>query len=127
MSPGWWLLACPLGFLLVPVVGSLLWSCCYETVVVNHGAFSLGNALALPGPPYYPWLAGGVLLSGALVVTAALQPPAEPTVSRSEEDLHNVVTSSPVSPLRDSSSVDYRDRLRGVLREGRRSRKAGTG
>ena len=58
------------------------------------GAFALGKGLALRRTPLIPaWLAwAGVLLGGLLVLTAALQPIAEPTVSRSEEEVRNVVS-----------------------------------
>lgn len=58
------------------------------------GVFALGNGLALRRTPLIPaWLAwAGVLLGGLLVLTAALQPIAEPTVSRSEEEVRNVVS-----------------------------------
>ncbi len=58
------------------------------------GVFALGNGLALRRTAVIPrWLAwAGVLLGGLLVVTAALQPIADPTASRSEEEVHHVVT-----------------------------------
>ena len=58
------------------------------------GVFALGNGLALRRTAVIPrWLAwAGVLLGGLLVITAALQPVADPTVSRSEEEVHHVVT-----------------------------------
>ena len=58
------------------------------------GAFALGNGLELRRTPLIPaWLAWtGVLLGSLLVLTAALQPIAEPTVSRSEEEVSNVVS-----------------------------------
>lgn len=58
------------------------------------GVFAIGNGLALRRtslvPPWLSW--AGVVLGCLLVVTAALQPIAEPTVSRSEEDVQNVVS-----------------------------------
>lgn len=58
------------------------------------GAFALGNGLALRRtaviPPWLAWV--GIFLGGLLVIAAALQPIAEPTVSRSEEDVDNVVS-----------------------------------
>lgn len=64
------------------------------------GAFALGNGLALRRaslvPPWLAW--SGVVLGFILVVAAALQPIAEPTVSRSEEEVHHIVSSSLVSP-----------------------------
>ena len=58
------------------------------------GAFALGNGLALRRTPLIPaWLSwAGILLGSLLVLTAALQPIAEPTVSRSEEEVRNVVS-----------------------------------
>ena len=58
------------------------------------GVFALGNGLALRQTAIIaPWLAwAGVLLGAVLVVTAALQPIAEPTVSRSEEEVQNIVS-----------------------------------
>jgi hypothetical protein len=58
------------------------------------GAFALGNGLALRRaslvPPWLAWT--GVALGCLLVVTAALQPIVEPTVSRAEEDVQNIVS-----------------------------------
>ena len=58
------------------------------------GVFALANGLALRRTTVIPrWLAwAGVLLGGVLFVTAALQPIADPTASRSEEEVHHVVT-----------------------------------
>ena len=58
------------------------------------GVFALGNGLALRRTAVVPrWLAwAGVLLGGLLVVTSALQTVAEPTISRSEEEVNHVVT-----------------------------------
>lgn len=58
------------------------------------GVFALGNGLALRRTALMPrWLAwAGVLLGGLLVLTAALQPVAEPTVSRADEEVDNVVS-----------------------------------
>ena len=58
------------------------------------GVFAIGNGLALRRTtviPSMPAWAGG-LLGGVLVVTAALQPIADTTASRSEEEVHDVVT-----------------------------------
>ncbi len=58
------------------------------------GAFAAGNGLALRRaslvPPWLAWT--GAVLGCLLVVTAALQPIVEPTVSRSEEEVHNIVS-----------------------------------
>jgi len=58
------------------------------------GAFAVGNGLALRRaalvPPWLGWT--GTVLGCLLVVTAALQPIAEPTVSRSEEEVNNIVS-----------------------------------
>lgn len=58
------------------------------------GAFALGNGLALRRaslvPPWLAW--AGAALGGLLVVTAALQPIAEPTFSRSEEEVKSIVS-----------------------------------
>lgn len=58
------------------------------------GAFALGNGLALRRaalvPPWLAW--AGVAVGGLLVVTAALQPIAEPTLSRSEEEVNSIVS-----------------------------------
>ena len=58
------------------------------------GAFAVGNGLALRRaslvPPWLAWT--GAVLGCLLVVTAALQPIVEPTVSRSEEEVHNIVS-----------------------------------
>lgn len=58
------------------------------------GSFALGNGLALRRasliPPWLAW--AGAALGGLLVVTAALQPIAEPTVSRSEEEVNSIVS-----------------------------------
>ena len=58
------------------------------------GVFALSNGLALRRtaavPPWLAW--AGVLLGGLLIVTSALQTVAEPTASRSEEEVNNVVT-----------------------------------
>ena len=58
------------------------------------GVFALGNGLALRKTAIIaPWLAwAGVLLGVVLVAAAALQPIAEPTVSRSEEEVQNIVS-----------------------------------
>ena len=58
------------------------------------GAFALGNGLALRRASFVaPWLAWtGAVLGGILVVTAALQPIAEPTISRSEQEVSNIVS-----------------------------------
>lgn len=58
------------------------------------GAFALGNGLALKRTAIIAsWLAwAGVLLGAVLVIAAALQPIAEPTVSRSEEEVNNIVS-----------------------------------
>ena len=58
------------------------------------GAFALGNGLALRRASLVPrWLAwAGAALGGLLVVTAALQPIAEPTFSRSEEEVKSTVS-----------------------------------
>ena len=58
------------------------------------GAFAVGNGLALRRaslvPPWLAWT--GAVLGCLLIVTAALQPIVEPTVSRSEEVVHNIVS-----------------------------------
>ena len=58
------------------------------------GAFAVGNGLALRRaslvPPWLAWT--GAVLGCLLIVTAALQPIVEPTVSRSEEEVHNIVS-----------------------------------
>ncbi len=58
------------------------------------GAFALGNGLALRRTSLVAlWLAwAGAALGALLVVTAALQPIAEPTVSRSEEEVNSIVS-----------------------------------
>jgi hypothetical protein len=58
------------------------------------GAFALGNGLALRRASLVPqWLAStGAVVGVLLVVTAALQTIVEPTVSRSEEEVDNVVS-----------------------------------
>ncbi len=58
------------------------------------GAFALGNGLASLRTAALPrWLAwAGVALGIVLVVFSALQPLAEPTVSRSEQDADSVVS-----------------------------------
>ena len=58
------------------------------------GAFAVGNGLALRRDSLVPrWLAWtGTVLGCLLVVTAALQPIAEPSVSRSEEEVANIVS-----------------------------------
>lgn len=58
------------------------------------GTFALGNGLALRRTSLVPrWLAStGAALGVLLVVAAALQTVVEPTVSRSEEDVDNVVS-----------------------------------
>jgi len=58
------------------------------------GAFAVGNGLALRRaslvPPWLAWT--GAVLGCLLVATAALQPIVEPTVSRSEQEVHNIVS-----------------------------------
>ena len=58
------------------------------------GAFAVGNGLALRRaslvPPWLAWT--GAVLGCLLIVTAALQPIVEPTVSRSEEEVTNIVS-----------------------------------
>lgn len=58
------------------------------------GVFALGNGLALRRAPVVPrWLASaGATLGVLLVVAAALQTIVEPTVSRSEEEVDNIVS-----------------------------------
>ena len=58
------------------------------------GMFALGNGLAVRRTTVIPrWLAwAGVFLGVLLVITAALQAVSEPTVSRSEEEAHHVVS-----------------------------------
>ncbi len=58
------------------------------------GGFALGNGLALKRASFVaPWLAWtGAALGGLLLVTASLQPIAEPTVSRSEQEVNNLVS-----------------------------------
>ena len=58
------------------------------------GAFAVGNGLALRRASLVPrWLAWtGAVLGCLLIVTATLQPIADPTVSRSEEGGHNIVS-----------------------------------
>lgn len=58
------------------------------------GAFAVGNGLALRRASLVPrWLAWtGAVLGCLLIVAAALQPIAEPTVSRSEEEVDNIVS-----------------------------------
>lgn len=58
------------------------------------GVFALGNGLALRRTALVPaWLAvTGAVLGGILVVSSALQPIVEPTVSRSEEEVNNIVS-----------------------------------
>lgn len=58
------------------------------------GVFALGNGLALQRTSLAPsWLGwAGIILGGLLVVTAALQPVAEPTVMRSQEEVSNIVS-----------------------------------
>ena len=58
------------------------------------GAFALGNGLASLHTAVLPrWVAGaGLALGVLLVVSSAVQPLAEPTVSRSEEAPENVVS-----------------------------------
>lgn len=58
------------------------------------GVFALGNGLALRRTAIIaPWLAwAGVVLGAVLVIAAALQPIAEPTVSRAEEEVQNIVS-----------------------------------
>ena len=65
-----------------------------RSALTLFGAFALGNGLALRRVTLIaPWLAWvGVVLGGLLIITAALQPLVEPTVSRSEEEVHNVVS-----------------------------------
>ena len=58
------------------------------------GAFALGNGLAVRRaslvPPWLAW--AGAALGGLLVLTAALQPFAEPTLSRSTEEMNSIVS-----------------------------------
>lgn len=58
------------------------------------GAFALGNGLTLRRASLVPrWLAStGAAVGAVLVVTAALQTIVDPTVSRSEEEVDNVVS-----------------------------------
>lgn len=58
------------------------------------GAFAVGNGLALRRSSLVPsWLAWtGAVVGCLLIVTATLQPIAEPTVSRSAEEVHNIVS-----------------------------------
>lgn len=58
------------------------------------GAFAAGNGVALRRASLVPaWLAwAGVIIGCLLIVTSALQPIAEPTASRSEEEVDNIVT-----------------------------------
>lgn len=58
------------------------------------GAFAVGNGVALRRAALVPaWLAwAGVVIGCLLIVTSALQPIADPTASRSEEEVDNVVT-----------------------------------
>ena len=94
------------------------------------GVFALGNGLALRRTAVIPrWLAwGGVLLGGLLVVTAALQPIADPTASRSEEEVNHVVTF--ITGIAFAGLIPLRTITTGIVLfrgEGRRTAVAGSG